>query len=128
MAGQEFTQRNLRTILDRGSRTAHPTASASDVQITRSKGVRIHVSLEEITGTSITVTFTEVDPVTGRLSGTVLASAAITGVGKTVYTIAPGVTTVSNVAVGTVCPRILRTTITGTITTYDVSIVAELVD
>ena len=128
MAGEEFSPRNLRTILARGSRTSHPTASASDVQITKSKGVKIHVSLEEITGTSITVTFTEVNPVTGRVSGTVLASAALTGVGNTTYTIAPGVTTVSNVSLGTVCPRILRTTITGTITTYDVSIVAELVD
>uniref|UniRef100_UPI0039C111DF hypothetical protein n=1 Tax=Pseudomonas aeruginosa TaxID=287 RepID=UPI0039C111DF len=69
MAGEEFSPRNLRTILARGSRTSHPTASASDVQITKSKGVKIHVSLEEITGTSITVTFTEVNPVTGRVSG-----------------------------------------------------------
>ena len=128
MAGNNFTERNLRTILARGSRTAHPTASASDVQITRSKTVKVHVALEAIDGTSITVTLTEINPVTGRISGTVLASAALNAAGYVTLTIGPGVATVSNVSLGTIAPRILRTTITGTITTYDVSIVAELID
>ena len=128
MAGQSFTPRELRTIIARGSRATHPTASASDIQITRSKTVKVHIALEEITGTSITVTLTEINAVTGRVAGTVLASAALNAAGYVTLTIGPGVTTVSNVALGAIAPRILRTTITGTITTYDVSIVAELID
>jgi hypothetical protein len=126
MAGQEFTSRDLRTIYEREVRTTHP--DPVDIHIQRSKTVRVHISLEDIDGTSITVTLTAVDPVTGRASATVLASAALAAAGYVTLTIGPGVATVANASLQTVAPRILRTTITGTTTDYDVSVVAELID
>lgn len=126
MAGQEFTSRDLRTVYERGVRTSHP--AAVDIHIQRSKTVRLHISLEDIDGTSITVTTTAVDPRTDRASATVLASAALNAAGYVTLTIGPGVATVANASLQSVAPRILRTTITGTITDYDVSIVAELID
>lgn len=126
MAGQDFTSKQLRTIYGRAVRTSHPTAV--DTVISHAKTVRVHISLEDIDGTSITVTLTAVDPVTGRASATVLASAALNAAGYVTLTIGPGVATVANASLQTVAPRILRTTITGTITDYDVSIVAELID
>ena len=126
MAGQDFTSKQLRTIYGRAVRTSHPTAV--DTVISHSKTVRVHISLEDIDGTSITVTLTAVDPVTGRVSATVLASSALNAAGYVTLTIGPGVATVANASLQTVAPRILRTTITGTITDYDVSVVAELID
>ena len=126
MVGQNFTEKALRTIYEREVRTSHPTAV--DTVISRAKTVRVHISLEDIDGTSITVTLTAVDPVTGRASATVLASSALNAAGYVTLTIGPGVATVANASLQTVAPRILRTTITGTITDYDVSVVAELID
>lgn len=127
MAGQNFTERATREIYGRDVRTSHP--SAVDIKITRAKTVRVHISLEDIDGTSITVSLYAVDPVTGRVtSSAVLASAALNAAGYVTLTIGPGVATVANASLQSVAPRILRTIITGTITDYDVAVTAELID
>ena len=51
-----------------------------------------------------------------NMCGTPLASAAINGTGTTSYTIYPGVTVASNVAVSQVLPRLWRVSLAGTST------------
>ena len=127
MAGEEFTERKIRrSVYGREVRTSHP--AAVDIPFNRNTGAVVHIALESITGTSITVTLTGVNPVTGRVSATLLASAALNAAGYTTLTIAPAVATVSNVALNAIAPRILRITITGTITNYDLDLSVEQID
>ena len=127
MAGQDFTQRNRREVYARAVRTTHP--SAVDLTIARSKTVMIHISMEAITGTSITFTITAKDPVTGRATAAaVLASAAITAAGYSTLTIGPGVATVSNVSLQAIAPRVLSIVPTGTFSSAEYVVTAELID
>lgn len=125
MAGQEFKERGIRrSVIPAVARTAHP--SALDIPNSFDTGVMVHVSLEAITGTSITVSLYGVDPVTGRVTGSaLLASSALAAAGYVTLTISPGVATVSNASLQAVAPRILRIIITGTITSYTVDVTVE---
>lgn len=125
MAGQEFNERAIRrSVIPAVARTSHP--AEIDIPLAFDTGCVVHIALEAITGTSITVSLYAVHPVTGRVTtAAVLASAGLTAAGYTTLTIAPGVATVSNVSLQAVAPRILRIIITGTITSYTVDVSVE---
>ena len=127
MAGQEFTARAMRRSVLSGTRATHPTPPVITVQ--SAKTVVVHIAMEAITGTSITFSIWEINPVTGRLkAAATLATAAMTAAGYATLTIGPGVATVANAALSTIAPKQFNITPTGTFSSanYDVSV--ELID
>lgn len=76
------------------------------------RGVRVYINVTADPATaSLTFTIKDKDPISGTYH-TILASAAITGVGLTVLTVYPGMTTAANVAVSEPLPRTWRVEVT----------------
>lgn len=119
---QNFYERRL---VSAPSATITSHATASNINAGTARGVKFYIDITAFSGTSITYTIQCVDPATGTLS-TVLASAAKSATGGFTLTVAPGVATVSNVALGDFVPRIFRLQTSGTITSVTHRISYEL--
>lgn len=122
MAGSTFYPRTLETYLASGARTSHPTPTAVDQGSYR--GLKVYVDISAFTGTSITFTLQALDPISGTAS-TVLASAAKSATGAFTLTVAPGVATAANVALGDYAPDRWQLQQSGTITSVTYSVAYE---
>jgi hypothetical protein len=91
------------TILASAARTATPTKV--DQTNYAARGVIVVIDVTAITATpSVTFTIQGKDPLSGKYF-TILASAAITGVGTTVLRVAPGLTAAANLVANDVLPQ-----------------------
>lgn len=103
------------------ARTATPTAMADQTNNGRYKGIRVTINTTAA-GTSPSTVFTiqGKDPVTGAYY-TVLASAAVTGVGVTTLYVYPGAAVSANASANFILPstwRVIATHGNGTSHTY----------
>lgn len=97
-------------VLESAARTA-----TSNVALINSRGKALHLVVDVTAnpGTlgSITVTIQAKDPVSGKFY-TLLASAAITAVGTTVYRVGPALTAAANLVANDVVPKDLNILVT----------------
>lgn len=87
------------------------TASSNDLANPYGKGVKVVFDVTAGTSLSLVLTIEGKDPASGKYY-TILTGASVTGAATNVYTVYPGVTTASNVAVSNVIPRTWRVTVT----------------
>lgn len=99
-----------RTLYASAARTATPTAAV--VNTARVKGLRLVIDVTASSATpSVVATIDGVDAASGKYFN-LLTSAAITGAGTTVLSIAPGITVASNVSAAAILPDAVRITLT----------------
>ena len=89
------------------SAAAAATYTSDDQLNENSKGVRVFFDVTTATAASVVLTIQAKDPVSGKYVD-LLSSAAVTSTGTTAYTVYPGVTVASNVALSAPLGRTWR--------------------
>lgn len=102
-------RKNSTTIYASAARTATPTAVTKRVD--RAKGVMLIIDATASAATPSVVVTIDGVAASGNAYN-ILTSAAITGTGRTVLKIYPGITAAANVAVSDVVPQTIKVTAT----------------
>lgn len=89
------------------------TTTPTDMAVQNSngrKGMLLTIDITAGTSLSITVTIVGIDPVSGK-TYTILASAALTGVGTTILKVYPGLTAAGNLVANDIIPAAWKVTV-----------------
>lgn len=109
-----------RTLFPSAARTTH--ASSQSIVNPGAQGVRVDVDITAFTGTGIIFTIESWDPAKAAWVPE-LASVSLAAAGRTILHVHPEMVAAANVIAQRVCPKTLRVTPSGTITSVTYSVV-----